>query len=278
MKYRSILFAIFACAIFALSLTAQSNTRGGLLPINPREQASVTISFDGLMAICFGDAARVSAGILDVHHHIPLIKVEKVTGTQRTLVAQIKGEELRGVAYIDVENSGSRGVSRYFANSMAEDKNDFRWTIDMESDLHQRQLYIKEDRLFGKIHFTSGLFYANKLSEEKVKFQSAKGNELPFNRQVAEPAAKLNLNVGETLVIKTEDRTLRLPAERDICYEIAITNTPPADMANINHWLFYYDLLEQSVTPYEPVMVKKAAYYPPPVMCAAAVFSRSKLN
>jgi hypothetical protein len=277
MKNRSVLFLIFIFAVFSLNLTVAGNT-GRVLPANPREQASVTISFDGLMAICFGDPARVSAGILDVHHHTPQLKIEKVKGDQRALMAVIKGESLRGVAYLDVENSASRGVSRYYANSMAEDKNDFRWTVDLENDIHQRQLYIKEDKLFGKIHFSAGLFYGNNLSAETVKFQSTTGNELSFQRQIAQPAAKLNLNVGEVLIIKLKDRTLRLPAEVDLRYEIAITNTPPADMVNLNHWLFYYDIVGRSVTAYEPVIVKKAAYNPRPVVCESVVFSMSKLD
>jgi hypothetical protein len=271
-----IISTVVFVAIFTISTNANSRISSTLK--TPHEDATVTISFDGLLAVCFGDPGRVSTGILNVAHHTPRLVIEQITPESKRTIATLTGAQLRGTTFIDVEGSAPTGVKRYFATTMSEDEKDFRWTVDIESDIFQRQLYIKEEKLFGKIHFSAGLFYGNNLSEETVKFQSAAGNELPFKRQIAEPAAMVKLTAGETLVIKTKGQTLRLPAQANARYQIAITNTPPADMANMNHFLFYYDVVGKPVTAYEPVVVKKAAFFPKPILCQAVVFSKSKLN
>ena len=270
----AVYFVICLIAAFAFSTAPQANVSAP--PAHPRQDATVEITFDGLMALCLGDPSRVSVGILNVEHHRPELRITKVKSEQKTPVAIWRGE-LRDTLYLDVE-SHSQNVSRYQASAPATDPNDFSWTVDLESDLFQRELYVKEESLVGKIHINAGLFYGRNLSEEKFRFFDNTGKALPFDRQVAEPAAKLNLAAGDALIIKSSKETLRLAAEPGVRYQIEVTNLPPADMAAMDHWLYYYDVLGAKVTPYTPVMVKKAAFAPRPLLCLSAVFSKSRLK
>ena len=160
------------------------------------------------------------------------------------------------------------------------DVNDFRWTLDMESDLFQKQLYIKEDKLWGKIHLNAGLFYGINLSEGKFRFVATDNSNtmLPFNRQVSDPAALLNLATDETLVIRNEKEVIRLKAEDGVSYQILIHNLPPKEMADMNHFLFYFTVLGEKVTAYRPLEMAKAAFAPPPMLCGSAIFSKSRLD
>lgn len=245
----------------------------------PKDEANFHGDFDGLIAICFGNSQRVSMGFLDVPHHTPELKIIKLEGGKQTTVVDLKGEQLKDTLYMDVAGRKNSSVSRYYAANK-EDVNDFHWTIDMESDIFQKQLYIKEEKLFGKIHFSNGLFYGVELSEDRLRFVSTdnSGQMLPFNRRIATPAMAINLQPNETLVIKGKQVNVQLPAVDGVKYQMHITNIPPADMVNINHFLFYFDILGEKVKVYEPVTVAKAAFYPKPIACFALVFTRSQLN
>ncbi|MEW6737669.1 MAG: hypothetical protein AB1489_40690 [Acidobacteriota bacterium] len=278
--------SLFVCLVFALTMAVSSNSnsssKSAPLPVNPREEASVSMTFDGLMALCMGNPERVSVGILDVHHHMPQLLVSKIVNGRKTPLPTLKGEQLRGTIYIDVEGESAQ-VGRYLAPLMESDPNDFRWNIDMEGDLHQRELHLKEEKLFGKIHIGAGLFYAHNISEEKVRFFAADGSGkvLPFNRQVAEPAAKINLAKGQVLVIRGGSDTIQLTAEPGVRYEVAFTNLPPAEMANLDHFLFYYDFIGAKVTRYQPSTTQKASLLPRPAphpaLCFTIVLSKSNL-
>jgi hypothetical protein len=281
MKTRTtITLSFLAIMLISLSYTASGNSGSATLkPVSPWADATINFQFDGLMAICFGNPERVSAGLLDVHHHSPEIKIMRIKDGQRAELATLKEEQLRNTLYIDVEGSSRTGVSRYYTESM-DDVKDFRWNLDLEGELHQRQLYVREDKLFGKIHFNSGLFYAGKMTEQPVRFFAAdnSGKTLPFNRRIAAPAAKINLAIGEALVIRGGKETIRLVAEAGVRYEVEVNNLPPPDMANMDHWLFYYDVINTKVTRYMPVQTVKTAFGPRPLLCEPAVFSRSRLN
>ncbi|MEW6737995.1 MAG: hypothetical protein AB1489_42350, partial [Acidobacteriota bacterium] len=276
--------SLFVCLVFALTMAASTNSntnssKAAPLPVNPREEATVSMTFDGLMALCMGNPERVSVGILDVHHHTPMLAVSKIVNGRKTTLATLKGEQLRGTIYIDVEGASAQ-VGRYLAPSMQNDPNDFRWNIDMEGDLHQRELHLKEEKLFGKIHIGAGLFYAHNISEEKVRFFAADGSgkALPFNRQVAEPAAKINLAKEQVLVIRGDKEAIQLTVEPSTRYEVALTNLPPEEMANMDHFLFYYDFMAVKVSPYMPESIRKIAFAPRPLVCGSVVFSRSQLD
>jgi hypothetical protein len=276
----SFLFCLFVFVAVIFSIDGSSNGDSNSSDwVDPREEATVSISFDGLMALCFGNPDRVSVGLLDVDHHTPEITIIKVKGESHTKMAILAGKDLRSGLFIDVEGKNRSSISRYFAESM-DDPKDFRWNIDMEEDLYQRQLHIKEERLFGKIHFGTGLFYTGELSDEFIQFFAAdnSGSVLPFNRRYGSPAAKINLETGDSLVIKGEKVNLRLVAEPGVKYEMKINNLPPASMANMDHWLFYYDVVGTKLTPYMPVAVQKATFGPKPLLCMPVIFSRSQLK
>ncbi|MEW6737256.1 MAG: hypothetical protein AB1489_38580 [Acidobacteriota bacterium] len=276
-----LLMSVVVCLFLgtANSVSSNGDNTTSVLPRNPSAEANVTISFDGLMALCFGNPDRVSVAILDVHHHLPTMTVSKIVNGHRSLVTVLNGRQLQGTLYIDVENRHT-GVSKYMAASMHNDPNDFRWNIDMEMDLYQRELQLKEEKLFGKIHISTGLFYAVDLSKERVRFLATDGSGkmLPFNRQVATPAAKLNLLTGQALIIRSRNGDLRLVAEPAVQYEISITNEPPAEMASIDHFTYYYDFIGVEVTPYNITLLEKAALNPRPLVCQSVVFGKSQIH
>ncbi|MEW6737894.1 MAG: hypothetical protein AB1489_41840 [Acidobacteriota bacterium] len=271
---------VVVCLFLSLTNTSSSNNRKvSVVPINPRAEANVRITFDGLMALCMGNPKRVSVGILNVHNHLAELRVSKVNGSQKSMVAMIKGEELTTL-YIDVEGNEPEVKQYVTSSSIDSDENDFRWNLDFESDLYQQELQIREDKLFGKIHISAGLFYAADVSKERVRFYTADGSgkSLAFNRRIAIPAGIINLTSDRALVIRGKQTILRLVVEPGVHYEIALSNEPAPEMASIDHFNFYYDFLATKVTPYNMAVVQKAALQPRPLMCLTTVFSRSKLN
>jgi hypothetical protein len=273
------LFGLFVLVVLGFSIKASSNSSSSPLPVTPRDEATVSFDFDGLMGICFGNQERVSAGLLNVPHHTPEIKITRIDAGKRSTMAVLRGEQLRGTFYVDVEGRTKSAVSRYYGESI-DDPNDFRWNIDLEGDLYQKKLHIMEEKLFGKIHFGGGLFFASNLTDHSVRFFAAdnSGKALPFNRRIAAPSAKINLAIGDTLLIRGVKNSIRLVAEPGVRYEVSVTNLPPSDMANMEHWIYYYDLLGEQVTPYMPVIAQKTAFGPKPLLCMPVVFSLSQLD
>src|SRR5438067_1187057 len=139
----TILFSLFVLFVIGLTNVASSNNAAVVRPVSPKQEATVSFSFDGLMAICFGNPERVSAGLLDVQHHTPEITINKISEGKKSTLAVLRGEQLRRTLYIDVEGA-SAGVSRYYGETMG-DPNDFRWNIDLEGEIYQRQLYVNEE-------------------------------------------------------------------------------------------------------------------------------------
>jgi hypothetical protein len=237
----------------------------------------VKFDFDGLQAIAFGDSSRVSDGILDVAHHTPNIEIKKVENGKEKILYTIKSEELKNrVINITVPN---RQVTptRYFSADMTKDSTDFKWCLDIENDLFQKQLYLKNDKFFCKIHFLAGEFIADHITDDKYQFISDT-SILPFNRQIGEPGARLSLTEGDSLVINGLDKQVSLPYTMGISYRVSITNLPPQSMANIDHFAFYYDVIKTDVRKFMPVPVKKAAFVPKPLLCGASVFGKSTIE
>lgn len=241
---------------------------------HPQQEATISILFDGLQAVAMGNPERVSVGILDAHHHTPQIKIEKIANNSRSLVALLKGEALHRTLYFDVA-SGAQGITKFNAPGH---ENDFGWNLDMESDLYQQKLYLKDNAFVGKLHLSAGLWYATNLTDQRVQFVTEYGKMAAFNRKLGTPAAKINLVEGDALVIRGGVEPIRLVAEQGVRYEMEITNLPPVELADIQHFAHYYDVIGAKVTAYEPVVVKKAAFRPVPLICESVVFSRSTLN
>jgi hypothetical protein len=250
---------------------------------NPKNEvmlaATVNINFDGIQAVCFGNPNQVTSGVLNVPHHLPKMTINSIKENQTTTLAVLDKVQMKGDIYIGLAGVNKSAVSRYYGSSM-EDPYDFRWNIDMESDIFQKQLHLREDKLACKVHFNAGLFYADNFSERPVRFiaNDDASKILPINRRIAGPAAKINLAEGDSLVIKSAYFNLVLTAKEGVRYEINIDNLPPADMASMDHWRYYYDAISDKVTPYMPLMAHPAAFSPAPLVCRPAVFTKSQLN
>ena len=236
----------------------------------------MSFHFDGLQAIAFGDSKRVSDGILDIHHHTPLIEIKEIKAGKETIIRTIKADELKGkVLNVDVPNTQLH-PTRYYSPDMSKDVQDFRWCLDIENDLFQKQLYLK-DEFFAKIHFNTGTFYAEKLTADKYQFVA--GTKVHnFKREIGRPNGKMQLSKGQNLVINGLDKTMTFAYQPGTTYSIDITNLPTKDMMNMDHFAFYYDLVKTDVPKYIPIMVKKASFTPYPIACESLIFGKSTIR
>jgi hypothetical protein len=291
MKTKSTLIMMFFIIISICLFFGITNNQVQGAAVNATT-SNVKVSFDGMIMLAFGDPTRVSMGFLDVHHHTPRLTITKIKNLQRAVVISREGEQLRTTLNISVEDSPnstrnsastSPAISRYYgprtqASNTPTDPQDFGWTIDF-GKLHNRTFTIKKTALFGKIYFSNGLFYGNNLGNDNVRFFAADGSgkTLLFDRQVASPANKITLTEGQTLLISSPNEEIRLLAEPNVSYEIEITSTPPEDMANVDHWLYYYDAVNEKVTRYLPLTVSRAAFAPYPFLCEPVVLEESTI-
>ncbi|MBL8150818.1 MAG: hypothetical protein JNN15_12910 [Blastocatellia bacterium] len=243
-----------------------------------------------------GDSQKVSVGIIDAHHHTPEFTVYKLIAKkdgregkearETREIARFTENQLKRTLTVSVSSRTSttskvvnKRLGKYISLSGREsDSKDFGWTLDIENDLYGRKLKIKEDAFLGKIHFKSGVFYTNRLSEEKYRFVATDGSgkTLPFFRQVGRPAAKIDLENSQEVVIAGFAQSLKLKAESGVDYLVTVHNLPPPDLADLSHFLMYYDVIDEELTQYEPVMVKSTGTLEH--LCAPRAFGSSPLN
>jgi hypothetical protein len=153
---------------------------------------------------------------------------------------------------------------------------DARWTIDFNELYPQENLTVDETKLFTKIHISNGLFYSERLSKTKARFFAAddSGRTLKVNRRMSYPAAKLNLANGDKLIISGGNfEPVRLVGSANVSYQIDITNLPPKNAMSMDHFLHYYEIVNEPLEQYVPVMSFKAAFDPYPTGCAPVLFS-----
>jgi hypothetical protein len=275
MKIRPLACFVSLLMLFTLTTTnIVNNNVNAQKPVVSAPTGNVQINFDGMEALFFGAPERVSVGVLNAHNHRPKITVTKVVNQERTLVAQLSGTQLSKPIFIDAEGLAATGVSRYLAENKEVDPYDARWMIDF-NELHPGKLTINEDKLFTKVHISNGLFYSDKLSTTKAKFFAAddSGKTLKVSRRVAQPAAKLNLANGDKLIISGNFEPIRLVGSANVSYQIDITNLPPKNAMSMDHFLHYYEIVEQPLERYIPLLSFKAAFSPAPTPCAPVYFS-----
>lgn len=239
----------------------------------------VKFDFDGLQAIAFGDSSRVSDGILNAHHHQPNIEIKQIENGKESVLTTLEAKELKGrVLKISVPNS-EHTPTRYYSGDMNKDTSDFRWCLDIESDLFQHKLYLKDDTFFCKIHFLVGVFYTDHISGNKYEFVA--GNVIhSLKRQIGALGAKVDLTKGHNLVISGLDKDIILPYNAGVAYQVSITSLPPKNMMSTDHFAYYYDVVKADVPKFVPVMIQKATFsaYPPPILCGVGIFSKSNIN
>ncbi|MBI4850232.1 MAG: hypothetical protein HY819_00240 [Acidobacteria bacterium] len=269
MKKVSIL-VIFVCICIATMMVNN-------VDVNAANKCEIKFMFDGLQAIAFGNPDKVTDGILDVHHHTPKLEIKEILKGKEKVIFTAEGKDLyKKVLNISMPNNPHK-PTRYYSPDMNKDTSDFRWCLDIENDLFQKQLYLKEDKLYYKINFQVGEFLANGLTEEKYQFVA--GSKIhSFNRQIGEPSAKVQLQEGNKLVINGLNQVITLPYQLGSTYQVNITNLPPKEMANIDHFAFYYDAIKTNTTQFMPLVSKKVAFSPRPYMCGALVFGKSEIK
>ncbi len=262
--------AIFVAALLGI-ITFSSASTGNTA------KCQVLFAFDGLGVIAFGDPSRASLGILDVVHHTPQIQIKTLESGREKNTQTISNDQLKNkVITISVPKSQLH-PQRYYSPDMTKDTADFRWCLDLESDLFQKQLYLKQDKLFAKIHFTTGTFYTTNLTSDKYQFTA--GSTLhSFNRQIGTPAASVKLQQGQALIIAGLSENIVLLFKANVSYEIAITNLPPKNMMSMDHFLYYYDALKTPVKKFMPVEAKRATYGPRPLYCDTIILSKSTIS
>lgn len=264
---------MFMLMIFVTLCVYASSVRGN----TNNNTCVVKFDFDGLQTIAFGDSSRVSDGILDVPHHSPNVEIKQIENGKETIIGNLKADELKGkILNVDVASGNKPTPTRHYSSDMNKDTTDFRWCLDIENDLFQKQLYLK-DNFFTKIHFNTGIFYAERLTEDKYQFVA--GDTISsFKRQIGRPAVDIQLNQSDKLVISGLEKQIILPYKSGLSYSISVTNLPPKDMMSVEHFSFYYDAIKTDVPQFMPVAVKKAAFYPHPIVCEAVVFGKSSIK
>lgn len=249
--------------------------------VNAGNKCEVKFTFDGLQVLAFGNPNKVTDGILDVHHHTPKLEIKQIEKGKEKVIASFEGKELyKKVLNISTSNASNSSYkpSRYYSSDMNKDSKDFRWCLDLESDLFQKQLYLKEDKLFTKIHFNTGTFFTSELIDGKYQFVA--GSKVhSFNREIGAPGAKVELASNDVLSITGLGKDVYLPYQLGVSYKVDVTNLPPKDMASMDHFGFYYDAFkEQSVTRFMPIAVQKSSYFPRPMVCEAVILGKSEVN
>lgn len=264
---KTLLLISFVAVCFYASITAIGNT----------SKCTIQIDFDGLQAIAFGDSTKVSDGILDVAHHTPNIEIKRSENGKESVISNLKTTDLKGKALnISIANK-HLSPTRYYSKDISKDPSDFRWCLDIESDIFQKQLYLKEDKFFCKIHFLLGEFFATDLSQDKYQFVT-NSTIHSLKRQIATPRAKIELQQTDKLVITGLDKEIDLPYQAGVSYSINITNLPPKSMASMDHFAFYYNVIKADVPQFMPVVVQKAAFFPKPLICSPIIFSKSSIK
>ncbi|KAF0195185.1 MAG: hypothetical protein FD167_5855, partial [bacterium] len=86
------------------------------------------------------------------------------------------------------------------------------------------------------------------------------------------------LQEKDSLVISGLEKDITLYYLNGVSYQVNITNLPPKDMMNMDHFVFYYDVLKTDVPRFMPIVAQKAAYFPRPYLCAATVLGRSSIE
>ncbi|MBL8151085.1 MAG: hypothetical protein JNN15_14250 [Blastocatellia bacterium] len=251
--------------------------------------SNVTFEFDGMMGLFMGNPQRISLGIIDAHHHSPELVVYKLIGNkseqdqEKREVARFSKEQLKRTLSVSVAAIGNlqkARIGKYISlDGRENDTQDFGWTVDIENDLYKRKLRIKEKAFWGKIHFNAGIFYANRLSEESYKFiaMDGTGRSLNFLRRVGQPATKIILQKDQELVITGLDEVLKLKAEENINYLVTVHNLPPPEMASLDHFLMYYDVIDENLVKYKPIAVKQSSGTGAG-LCPPRVFGQSGLD
>lgn len=257
-----------------LSLSVGSLNMG---KVDADSKCQVSFHFDGLQAIAFGDSNKVTDGILDVAHHTPKLEIKKIEKGKETIIFNAEGKDLyKKVLNISIPNTAHK-PTRHYSADMTKDTTDFRWCLDIETDLFQKQLYLKENAFYTKINFQVGEFFTENITDEKYQF--AAGSKMhSFNRRIGEPGGRLQLNNGDGLVVTGLGKDISLSYQEGTSYLINITNLPPKDMMNMDHFGFYYNIVEKNVTPFMPLISSKAAFGPRPYMCGALIFSKSTIR
>jgi len=261
--------ALLGIALLAIISSVFSPVVAGRSVAQP--QGNVSVAFDGMELLCTADEGRVTVGLLDAMDHSPRLVVTRVDGQARAVVAMLEGEALRGSLIIDVQGP-AHPVTFYQSADRASDSQDWRWVLNFGELFPGRKLTVREDRFFGKVHFLAGTFHAANLSKTPARFFAAdgKGKALPFKRRVAAPAVRMDLNSGQALLVRTQSDTLRFEVKDGVRYEVSLTNLPPPDKASFDHFMHYFDVIQEKLPRYVPFFMEKAAYEPSPGFCAAA--------
>ncbi|MEW6736199.1 MAG: hypothetical protein AB1489_33205 [Acidobacteriota bacterium] len=241
----------------------------------PPNNAAVTVHFDGLQLLCYGNEGRMTSVVLDAIHHSPTLTVTRIVEGKRSVVMTRKGDQLRMPWIIEVEGA-ARPIERYQAASMYNDPKDWHWVMSLDEVYPGRTFTIREEKPFGKVHFLAGTFHATKLSRLPVRFYAANGDNsqvLPFKRRAAAPAASIDLNPGEALLLRSERELLRFEVKEGVQYEVSLTNLPPPEHAGFDHFLYYYEVIQEPLPRYVPFYVEQAAFAPDPLFCGVVVAS-----
>jgi hypothetical protein len=201
---------------------------------------------------------RSAVGVLDNEHHKLSVQIRKIApnGISTTEYPIRSKQDI----WIGAVNAATKGVSVY-TNDRARfdrkkdqgDREDFRWIVDVEgSELHNTKLTIaRPEKLAPTFHFTHGVFYSSKLSDERVGRVDYNSNKHPMSlgKVAEEIAADIYLDDNATGVVLLPEgnasQLLMLKREPGVRYEIAVKNLPDSSMQVTarSHFSYFYEAI-----------------------------------
>jgi hypothetical protein len=233
-------------------------------PVPLHAQALATVSFEGLGLFCINDRKECEIGALQSANHLVVLRIRQKEPTAREFAPLPDfGEFVK----IEITDPDKNEVTRYFnnadppvRNSDKGDPKDFRWLIDLESDLyHNKQITVGpegRDRLHPVFFIASGSMYtlakadgedfsARVRWDDEAARRLAQGKPAPGDsRLVGNVGQRLGIDLltknpsGSKVILSSVDRngqpisggaTLELPGGPGVKYEISIRNLCPAE-------------------------------------------------
>lgn len=226
-------------------------------------EASVTVTFEGLLALCVNDKNQAEIGALRNSHHELTMEVNTITrqrDRERTSTVRLPVKVNEDI-FIEAVNASKPGVSLYKNEGIVfnradgtGDPEDFRWVMDLEGpEFHNRKLTItRPEMLRPRIFIPTGTLYTQEIDSQPMGLTAA-GDDLHWTylgKLAKIIAADISFGAGDEVIVRSGvngSNAIRLKRQPGTRYAIAIKNTRHT-MTGIarNDFHFWYDALQDN--------------------------------
>ncbi|MGA9772209.1 MAG: hypothetical protein WBV94_24470 [Blastocatellia bacterium] len=181
---------------------------------------TIQIVFKGLVlaAITEGNPfAEVGALIDSPCHKAKLTVTKKTPGAADEKIQVPDGSsrislEVKKTSRKKIETY--KGLAKFYRAGSTGDPNDFRWFVDVETDLHpDRQYKTKKGRIKPIFRVNNALFYTRKRFEDTAELRLGEANKKNFGKLADEIAANIYLDTPESVAVLTIDGVIKMRAD-----------------------------------------------------------------